>query len=102
MMFPKTVRIRLTGRKLADLNKQVHERDGYTCIIKGCGCHVPLSEKFHHDPCGSYKEDVIHKACLLCYAHHQIRESADGESIRIECREYLGDLYPEEWETIFY
>lgn len=91
----KTKRTRLTGKKLADLNKQIHERDNYTCIIPGCDHFVQLGEKFHHEPCGSNKEDVIQKGCLLCYEHHQQRESKDSEPIRKACEDYLDGLYLE-------
>ncbi len=96
-MLAKQKRQRLTGKKLADLNKAIHERDGYACIIKGCGRHVPLGEKFHHEPCGAYKEDRIEKGCCLCYKHHQMRESKDGADIKRQCEEYLTALYPEVW-----
>lgn len=94
MMFPKNKRVRLTGKRLEELNTSIHERDGYTCIIKGCDRHVPLKEKFHHEPCGSYKEDVIEKGCCLCYMHHQIRESKESNDIRQQCEDYLNGLYP--------
>lgn len=93
-MFPKNKRIRLTGKPLVELNRQIHERDDYTCIIKGCGRHVALGEKFHHEPCGAYKEDVIEKGCCLCYMHHQLRESKEGDDIRQQCEDYLNGLYP--------
>jgi len=99
--FTKKKPIRLKGKKLAELNKSIHERDGYTCIIKGCGRHVPLEEKFHHDPCGAYKEDVIHKGCCLCYMHHQEREGNNAAEIKEECHEYLRNRYPREWKMIY-
>lgn len=94
--------IRLTGKPLAQLNKEIHERDDYTCIVPGCGCRVPLNEKFHHDPCGAYKEDIKEKACLLCYEHHQLRESAKyAEEIKKYCHDYLSNLYPDIWACIY-
>lgn len=97
MMFQKHKTIRLTGKKLNQLNKDIHERDGYTCIIPGCIRHVPLVEKFHHEPCGVYKEDVIEKGVLLCYMHHQMRESKHSEDVKLKCEEYLRLLYPDVW-----
>jgi hypothetical protein len=96
-MLPKVKDIRLKGKKLAQLNQDIHERDGYRCIIKGCGRHVLLGEKFHHEPCGAYKEDRIEKGCCLCYLHHQMRESKDGADIKRQCEEYLAGLYPNVW-----
>lgn len=93
--------VRLKWKKLKQLNQDIHERDKYTCIVPGCGKHVPLEEKFHHEPCGAYKEDVIYKGCLLCYEDHQKRESKDGEGIKQHCRSYLAGLYPREWEHIY-
>jgi hypothetical protein len=101
MMIPKNKRHRVTGNKLTQLNKQIHERDGYSCIISGCSRHVPLYEKFHHEPCGAYKEDVIYKGCCLCYICHQLREGNDAERIKRECENYLRKLYPDKWVSIY-
>lgn len=94
--------IRLKGKPLTQLNINIHERDDYTCIVPGCGRHVPLGEKFHHEPCGSYKEDIVEKGCLLCYKHHQLRESKEkAEEIKRHCQNYLGNLYPDIWACIY-
>lgn len=95
MMFPKIKRIRHKGNPLKELNKKVHERDGYTCIIKGCDRPVVLGEKFHHEPCGAAKEDKIEKACLLCSHHHYIRHHGkEGlREVKRQCIEYLSNLY---------
>ena len=93
MNLAKHKRIRLTGKAVAALNEAIHERDNYTCIVPGCGRYVPIGEKWHHEPCGSNKEDVIEKGCLLCYGHHQKRESKDGAEIRQICEAYLKGLY---------
>lgn len=90
--------VRLQGKSLRALNEAIHERDNYTCIIEGCDIYVPLGEKFHHEPCGVYKEDVIHKGCTICFGHHQQRESKYGDIIRQQCRTYLAGLYPQEWK----
>lgn len=101
MMFPKTKRIRHKGNPLKELNKKVHERDGYTCIIPGCDRPVVLGEKFHHEPCGAAKEDRIERACLLCSYHHDIRHGRKGlRKVRRQCVEYLSRLYPEDWAGI--
>lgn len=102
MMFPKSKRLRLEGKKLTQLNKAIHERDDYTCIIPGCGRHVPLGQKFHHEPCGINKEDVLEKGCCLCYIHHQLRESKNGTAIKQQCDIYLNALYPYRTEKGLY
>lgn len=94
MMLPKAKRIRLKGKAVAELNKLIHERDDYTCIVSGCGKHVPIGEKWHHEPCGIHKEDVPEKGCLLCYEHHQQRDSKNSAEIKEACENYLNDLYP--------
>lgn len=95
MNFVKHKRIRLKGKAIVKLNREIHERDDFTCIIPGCGKYVALGEKWHHEPCGINKEDVIKKGCLLCYKHHQQRESKDGEPIKQACEDYLNGLYTE-------
>lgn len=95
MDLTKKKRLRLTGKKLEALNRRIHERDNYRCIIPGCSAPVPFREKFHHEPCGAYKEDVEEKGCCLCYTHHQLRESKNGAAeIKDACNEYLNNLYP--------
>lgn len=96
-MFPKIKRVRHKGKLLAQLNKDVHIRDGYTCIIKGCDRPVALGEKFHHEPCGAAKEDRLEKACLLCKNHHYIRHHGkEGlREVKRQCVEYLKGLYPQ-------
>jgi len=96
-MLEKPSRTRLKGKAVSELNLEIHERDNYTCIIKGCGKYVPIGEKWHHEPCGSKKEDRIERGCLLCYTDHQKRESKDGAEIKRQCEEYLSGLYPKVW-----
>lgn len=97
MLFPKPSRQRKRGKNLKELNREIHERDDYTCIIKGCGRHVALGEKFHHEPCGSNKQDRIECGCLLCNEHHWERHNGDnGAEIRKKCEDYLSGLYPDE------
>ena len=91
----KHKRIRLKGKAIARLNEMIHERDNYKCIVPDCRRYVPITEKWHHEPCGANKEDIVEKGCLLCYEHHQQRESKDSESIRQACEDYLMGLYPE-------
>jgi hypothetical protein len=95
MNLAKHKRIRLTGKPAAALNEAIHERDNYRCIVPGCRHYVPIGEKWHHEPCGSNKEDVIEKGCLLCYTHHEERESKDGAPIKRACEDYLNRIYPD-------
>lgn len=94
MDLTKHKRVRLKGKAVAKLNEMIHDRDNYTCIVPGCGRHVPLGEKFHHDPCGQYKQDIPEGGCLLCLKHHTQRESKDGAEIKQACEDYLNSLYP--------
>lgn len=101
MILTKQKLIRLTGKSLAKLNEDIHERDGYTCIIPGCGRHVALEEKFHHEPCGTgSKEDRIEKGLLLCYGvHHKQRHDGPNSAvIQRFCEDYLRRMYPEVWD----
>lgn len=91
----KHKRVRLKGAAIVKLNLDIHERDNYICIIPGCGRYVSIREKWHHEPCGPYKEDVIEKGCLLCYKHHQERDNKNSEPIRQHCEDYLNELYHE-------
>ncbi|WP_110955742.1 hypothetical protein [Anaerosinus massiliensis] len=93
MNLKKQKRIRLRGKAVAELNQFIHERDNYTCVVPGCGKHVPIGEKWHHEPCGVYKEDIPEKGCLLCYKHHQQRDGKNSAEIREACEGYLNNLY---------
>jgi hypothetical protein len=93
-MFSKDNKVRLKGKKLAELNKEIHERDNYLCIV--CGTYVDEGEKFHHDPPGKDKEDIKEKGVTLCYKCHQERHFGKlCTVIKNKCREYLRNLYPE-------
>jgi hypothetical protein len=91
--IPKTKRTRLSGLKLRQLNDYIHWRDNFQCV--NCGAYVDMGEKFHHEPCGAYKEDVEEKGCLLCKKCHERRESKDGAAIREKASHYLDRLYPD-------
>ena len=95
----KQSKVRLKGKVLSKLNDDIHERGGHTCIIDGCARYVLPGVKFHHEPCGSDKEDRIEKACLLCEHCHYVRHHGrDGlEEIKQQCIDYLSSLYPNDW-----
>jgi len=101
-MFDKNKKIRFKGRMLRELNNKIFNRDGHTCIIRGCGRYILPDVKFHHEPCGSNKEDKIERGCLLCDHCHYIRHHGrDGlEEIKQQCVEYLSNLYPKDWLEI--
>jgi hypothetical protein len=88
----KSKRVRLKGEPLKKLNYEIHERDNYTCVV--CGGHVPLEEKFHHEPCGANKSDEISKGCLLCQeCHYQRHHGKAAGVIKETCEVYLNDIY---------
>lgn len=94
-MIPKTKRVRLSGRRLEELNEAIHERDGHRCIV--CGAYVPIGEKFHHEPPGNGKSDEIKKGVLLCYTCHQERHFGSmSQEIKQRAVEYLEKLYRNE------
>lgn len=94
-MIPKTKRVRLSGRRLEELNEAIHERDGHRCII--CGAYVHIGEKFHHEPPGIGKSDEIEKGVLLCYTCHQERHfGPDSQKIKQKAAVYLEKLYRED------
>jgi hypothetical protein len=94
MMLPKLKRKRLTGRKIADLNKQVHERDDDICIIPGCGRYVSSGEKFHHVILKSQGgNDSLNNGVTLCYQHHIEAHGKNGKSILQYCLSYIKKLY---------
>lgn len=85
---------RLKGKALSKLNEDIHDRDGDTCIISGCGRFVLPGEKFHHEPCGIDKEDRIECGLLLCSDHHYERHFGKNSlEIKRECVNYLTQLY---------
>jgi len=86
--------IRLRGKKLAELNKEIHKRDGCTCIIKGCGRHVALEEKFHHVILKSQRgSDTIENGVTLCLYCHTEAHGKNGKALLNECREYISGIY---------
>ena len=96
-MFSKQKRIRLTGKKLAALNAEIHTRDNHKCIL--CSNPVDPREKFHHEPVATNKQDRIECGVTLCRRCHDERHF--GKLLReFRCRveEYLGRLYPAFWD----
>jgi hypothetical protein len=94
VILPKSKRIRLKGKQLAELNRKIHERDNYSCIA--CGAYVDEGEKFHHEYGGKDKEDIEEKGVTLCYrCHHERHFGKLCTVIKEKCREYLRNKYPE-------
>lgn len=90
-MIPKNKPVKLHGKALAELNADIHERDGHKCI--NCGEQVETGEKFHHERAGT-KSDVIEEGVTLCYDCHQERHfGKQSAEIREKCRNYLAKLY---------
>ncbi len=98
-MIPKPKRVRLKGAALKALNEAIQERDGHCCII--CGRYVQPGEKFHHEPGGPDKSDVMEQGVTLCYDCHQRRHFGPGSQVvKEKCRVYLAELYgdnDEQW-----
>ena len=93
MMIPKNKPVKLHGKALAELNADIHERDGDKCII--CGEPVDPGEKFHHEPSGSgRKSDEITKGVTLCKKCHHERHFGKVLEFTRKCVEYLRKLYP--------
>ena len=94
-MFIKKKPIRLNGKKINELNKVIHERDG-RCIL----CHkwVSIEEKFHHQKFGIHKQDRIECGCILCYSCHQeVHFGKNSKCLQQKIEDYLTDLYPVFW-----
>lgn len=88
----KREKVRLNGEALKQLNLDIHERDNYQCIITGE--YVPLEEKFHHEPCGSDKQDTLQTGLLLSYRMHYNRHHGkNAAEIKELCNKYLEGLY---------
>ena len=98
-MIPKPKRVRLKGATLKALNEVIHERDGHCCII--CGRYVQPGEKFHHEPGGPDKSDVMEQGVTLCFDCHQRLHFGPGSNeIKERCRAYLAEIYgdnDEQW-----
>lgn len=88
------VAMRISGKKLKDLNNAIHERDGNMCIA--CGRYVPNGEKFHHERNG-VKSDCMELGVTLCYQCHQERHFGNVAKLRKKCRDYLASIYGEQW-----
>lgn len=88
-MIAKDKPIRLTGRKLAELNKAIHDRDEDRCVI--CGRWVDPGEKFHHidfkSQGGGDTEDNGATLCQDC--HSQKAHGPEAAAIRKRLKEYI-------------
>lgn len=100
MMFPKHKRVRLRGKKIADLNTAIHDRDNNKCVVSGV--EVEPGVKFHHVKRGINKEDRIEYGVTLDpgihWKAHFSKDTYERERINRRCEEYLRGLYPEVWE----
>ena len=100
MNFPKPEkRIRLKGKSMRDLNDMIFARDNHRCVI--CHVWVEAGRKFHHEPCGIFKSDDIHKGVVLCErCHHERHFGKNSEWYKKEIETYLQVMYAprEQWE----
>lgn len=81
-MFAKAKLIRLKGKALLALVKQIYERDQHRCVV--CGKWVEDGKKPHHEPCGAgRKSDEFWKMVLLCDECHYKRHHTE-EAMKIK------------------
>jgi 5-methylcytosine-specific restriction endonuclease McrA len=84
-------KIRLTGKKLAQLNQLLHDRDK-GCVM--CGLWVDPGEKFHHVTFRSQGGgDTEQNGVILCRACHGLAHGANAKGIRERLKRYLEALY---------
>lgn len=90
-MIAKNKPIRITGRKLAELNATIHQRDS-GCIL--CRRWVDPGEKFHHEPGGINKVDDEKHGVTLCMKCHGKRHFGPGSTeVRDKIVDYLNRFY---------
>lgn len=93
MMFPKTKKIRLTGKAQKELVEAVYKRDNHCCIV--CGRWVEEGHKYHHEPAKSHGgQDIIEHAALLCEGcHYKRHHGPEGYLIKETVENYLNAKY---------
>lgn len=98
-MFPKEKRIRITGKKIKDLNTRIWARDNGVCVI--CGYYVDPDEKFHHEPPKSQGgQDIEENGVMLCYSCHNQRHGGKNSiEIKNQCEWYLKKMYCVDQDT---
>jgi|GEM_PF-3093384 len=83
----KQKKIRLTGKAFQRFIDTVRERDSCNCVL--CESYVLPEYPVHHEPGGSYKQDIVNQAVTICHACHVAVHGRDGHELRITLREYL-------------
>lgn len=90
-MIPKTITVKLSGKKLKELNDRIAERENHLCAL--CGSYVDPGMKAHHEPQGALKSDEERKMILLCLmCHYKRHNTSAGEEIKSKCKAYLSNL----------
>ena len=90
-MIAKNKPVRITGKKMAELNAAIHQRDS-GCVL--CRRWVDPGEKFHHEPCGPFKQDRVDCGVILCgNCHHERHFGQNPNDFRDRIERYLGGLY---------
>ena len=83
---------RIKGKRLADLNKAIHDRDRDSCVV--CSSYVDPGEKFHHEPGGINKVDDEKHGVTLCMKCHGKRHFGPGSTeVRDRIVDYLNRFY---------
>lgn len=92
MVFQKSKRVKLKGKKLEQLNQDIFDRDNNRCVV--CGHFASSAEKFHHEPCGAKKSDEISKGVVLCMeCHYERHHGKKCLEIKDKIINYLKNLY---------
>jgi HNH endonuclease len=91
MMFPKPSRIRVSGKKMSDLNTLIWELDNRCCAM--CYDPVPFGTKFHHIKFKSQGGgDTVDNGATLCQTGNNCHGAAHGpkaKQIRAFLLEYV-------------
>lgn len=93
MELKKTERVHLTGKKARSFYDKIYERDGGHCIW--CGKPIEYGVKYHHEPCGIYRNDEENKVVMLCPECHYARHNTAPKVVKEICERYLHGLYGE-------
>ena len=88
-MLPKNKQIRLHGKQMAQLVKEIYERDQHKCAV--CGKWVADGHKPHHVVYKSHGgSDVAENLVLLCDdCHYQVHHGKNSADVKDMIQRYL-------------
>ena len=89
MMIQKTKQIRLKGKALADLVKEVVERDRHCCVV--CRRWVEDGVKPHHVCYKSHGgSDTLDNMVVLCNdCHYAVHHGKNSAEVKDKIRRYI-------------